>query len=112
MGNPGGHLDAERVVVVGDNRVGEDQGVVLLAGTRLAIGGWRPEQAGPTECLALYAGAHGRANGLGTLLDAAAILRARGETRLRILLVGEGAEKPALITLGSKLIGVQASPPD
>lgn len=61
------------------------------------VAGWRPEQAGPTECLALYAGAHGRANGLSTLLDAAAMLRARGETRLRLLLVGEGAEKPALI---------------
>jgi glycosyltransferase involved in cell wall biosynthesis len=61
------------------------------------IAGWQPEQASPTECLALYAGAHGKANGLGTLLDAAAILRARGETRLRLLLVGQGAEKPALI---------------
>lgn len=58
---------------------------------------WRPEGAAPWECLALYAGAHGRANGLGVLLDAAAILRARGETRLRLLLVGEGSEKPALV---------------
>ncbi|MBW6398288.1 glycosyltransferase family 4 protein [Roseomonas sp. HJA6] len=61
------------------------------------IAPWRPEQAGPQECLALYAGAHGRANGLSTLLDAAAILRARGEKRLRIVLVGEGSEKPALM---------------
>lgn len=58
---------------------------------------WRPAEAAPWECLALYAGAHGRANGLATLLDAAAILRARGETRLRILLAGEGSEKPALM---------------
>lgn len=58
---------------------------------------WRPEQAAPWECLALYAGAHGRANGLSTLLDAAAILQARGEARLRILLVGEGSETPALM---------------
>ena len=43
MGDPGGHLDAEGVVVVGDNRVGEDQGVVLFADTRLVIGGRRPE---------------------------------------------------------------------
>lgn len=61
------------------------------------VGAWRPEQATSRECLALYAGAHGRANGLGILLDAAAILRARGEARLRIVLVGEGAEKPALV---------------
>lgn len=58
---------------------------------------WRPQQAQPWECLAVYAGAQGRANGLGTLLDAAAILRARGESRLRILLAGEGAETPALM---------------
>lgn len=58
---------------------------------------WRPEAAGSGECLALYAGAHGRANGLGTLLDAAAVLRAGGVAGLRILLVGEGAEKPALM---------------
>jgi len=61
------------------------------------IAPWRPTEAAPGECLALYAGAHGRANGLGTLLDAAAILAARGERRLRILLVGEGSEKPALM---------------
>lgn len=58
---------------------------------------WRPPQSRPSECLAVYAGAQGRANGLGTLLDAAAILRARGDSRLRILLAGEGAETPALM---------------
>lgn len=58
---------------------------------------WRPPAAAAWECLAVYAGAHGRANGLGALLDAAAVLRARGETRVRILLVGDGAEKPALV---------------
>ncbi|MEO3471372.1 glycosyltransferase family 4 protein [Roseomonas sp. CAU 1739] len=61
------------------------------------VAGWRPEAAGSHECIALYAGAHGRANGLGTLLDAAAFLRAGGEHRLRILLVGDGAGKPALV---------------
>ncbi len=61
------------------------------------VGPWRPAPAMPWECLAVYAGAHGRANGLGTLLDAAAILRGREERRLRILLVGDGAEKPALM---------------
>lgn len=58
---------------------------------------WRPEAAAPWECVALYAGAHGRANGLSTLLDAAAILQARGERRLRLVLAGAGAEKPALM---------------
>ncbi len=47
--------------------------------------------------LAVYAGAHGRANGLGALLDVAWVLRAWGERRVRLVLIGEGAEKPALL---------------
>ncbi len=59
------------------------------------IAPWRPVEAQPWECLAVYAGAHGPANGLDRLLDAAALLR--DESSLRILLVGEGAEKRRLI---------------
>ncbi|MFN9090529.1 MAG: glycosyltransferase family 4 protein [Alphaproteobacteria bacterium] len=58
---------------------------------------WRPSEAAPFEVLALYAGAHGRANGLGVVVEAARLLARRGETRLRILLVGEGGEKISLI---------------
>ncbi|BDG74978.1 glycosyltransferase family 4 protein [Roseomonas fluvialis] len=61
------------------------------------VASWRPAIAAPWECLAVYAGAHGRANGLDSLLDAAAVLRDRGETRLRILLVGDGGAKPGLV---------------
>jgi glycosyltransferase involved in cell wall biosynthesis len=57
---------------------------------------WRPEDARPGEALAVYAGAHGRANGLDLLLRTAALLRAEGG-KLRLLLVGEGAEKPRLM---------------
>lgn len=57
---------------------------------------WRPAEAAPWEALAVYAGTHGRANGLDQLLDAASLLQARGERRLRLLLVGEGSEKPRL----------------
>lgn len=57
---------------------------------------WRPPEAAPWDVLAVYAGAHGRANGLDQLLRAAALLRQRGERRLRLVLVGEGAEKPRL----------------
>ncbi len=56
---------------------------------------WRPEPAGGGEMLAVYAGAHGRANGLHLLLEVAA--RLREERRIRLLLVGEGGEKPALM---------------
>jgi glycosyltransferase involved in cell wall biosynthesis len=57
---------------------------------------WRPDCAAPWEALAVYAGAHGPANGLGLLIEAASILAARGEKRVRLLLVGDGAQKPAL----------------
>ncbi|EFH12234.1 glycosyltransferase family 4 protein, partial [Teichococcus cervicalis] len=60
------------------------------------IAPWRPAEAAPWEVLAVYAGAHGRANGLEQLLDAAALLLEQGERRIRLLLVGEGSEKPRL----------------
>jgi len=63
---------------------------------------WRPEAAAPWEALFVYAGAHGKANGLDQLLDAAAILKARGEHRVRLLLVGEGAERRRLIAQASE----------
>ena len=55
---------------------------------------WRPDAVPRDAVLAVYAGAHGMANGLDQLLDAAAHLRG---TALRLLLVGEGARKPALV---------------
>jgi len=58
---------------------------------------WRPSVAAGHELLAIYAGAHGQANGLGLLLGVAARLRAMGERRVRIILVGDGGEKPALM---------------
>ena len=75
------------------------------------IAPWRPAEAAPWEVLALYAGAHGRANGLGVVVEAARLLAARGETRLRILLVGEGAEKTALMRDASGLPNITFLPP-
>uniref|UniRef100_UPI0022EA50E5 glycosyltransferase family 4 protein n=1 Tax=Falsiroseomonas oryzae TaxID=2766473 RepID=UPI0022EA50E5 len=72
---------------------------VLPQGADLALFGphvapWRPPGIAPEEVLAVYAGAHGVANGLDALLDAAALLRG---SAIRLLLVGEGACKPALM---------------
>ena len=58
---------------------------------------WRPAEAAPQELIATYAGAHGVANGLDALLDAAALLHARGERRIRLVLAGEGPERPRLM---------------
>ena len=72
---------------------------------------WRPPEATPWEVLALYAGAHGRANGLGILVEAARLLAAQGETRLRIMLVGDGAEKTALMREAAGLPNITFLPP-
>ena len=55
---------------------------------------WRPEGVAPDALLAVYAGAHGVANGLDQLLDAASLLR---DTVIHLLLVGDGGRKPALM---------------
>ncbi len=67
------------------------------------IPSWRPPEAAAWEVLAVYAGAHGRANGLDVLLEAARHLANWGEDRLRILLVGEGREKHRLIAAAQGL---------
>jgi glycosyltransferase involved in cell wall biosynthesis len=54
-----------------------------------------PAASGPFTVV--YAGAHGFANGLGTVLDAAARLQQEPATRhVRLRLIGNGVEKPAL----------------
>lgn len=75
------------------------------------IAPWRPPEAAPWEVLALYAGAHGRANGLGVVVEAARLLAAQGETRLRMLLLGEGAEKTALMREAAGLRNITFLPP-
>jgi len=44
----------------------------------------------------MYVGAHGRANGLDVVLDAAGEVQRRGYENVRFVLVGEGPEKPRL----------------
>ena len=51
----------------------------------------------PGDFVAGFTGAHGRANGLDAILDMAAVLKRRGATNIKILLVGDGSEKPRLI---------------
>jgi glycosyltransferase involved in cell wall biosynthesis len=49
-----------------------------------------------TDFLAVFAGAHGIANGVDMILDAAAALKKRGASRIKIALIGDGRCKPAL----------------
>jgi glycosyltransferase involved in cell wall biosynthesis len=57
---------------------------------------WRPEGIGPSDLMAVFAGTHGMANGLDAVLDAAAELKRRGRTGIKLLLIGNGKLKPAL----------------
>lgn len=57
---------------------------------------WRPETVASTDLLAVFAGAHGIANGLDAVLDAAGELQRRGRNDIKLLLVGDGQVKPRL----------------
>lgn len=50
----------------------------------------------------MYLGAHGRANALDVILDAAEIVQAKGPQWVRFVFVGDGPEKPALIEYARK----------
>lgn len=49
------------------------------------------------QFVAGFAGAHGAANGLDAVLDAAAALKKRGDSRIRLVLIGEGKAKASLM---------------
>jgi glycosyltransferase involved in cell wall biosynthesis len=57
---------------------------------------WRPEGVAITDLLAVFAGTHGLANGLGAVLDAAAELKHRQRDDIKLLLVGNGKIKSSL----------------
>jgi glycosyltransferase involved in cell wall biosynthesis len=51
---------------------------------------------GADDFVALFTGAHGMANGLDAVLDAARVLRERGHTDIKLVFIGDGKLKPAL----------------
>jgi glycosyltransferase involved in cell wall biosynthesis len=51
---------------------------------------------GPRDTVAVFTGAHGIANGLDAVLDAAAVLKARGRTDIKLVFIGDGKLKPCL----------------
>ena len=55
-----------------------------------------PEMIAPDDFVAVFAGAHGKANGLAAVIAAGRVLHNRGRRDIKLLLVGAGAEKPAL----------------
>lgn len=49
------------------------------------------------NCVAVFTGAHGMANGLHAVLDAAAALKKRGRNDIKLVFIGDGKLKPALV---------------
>lgn len=64
---------------------------------------WRPEGIADTDLLTVFAGTHGKANGLDAVLDAATELQRRGRQDIKILLVGQGAMKQGLMQRAASL---------
>ncbi len=60
-------------------------------------GRWRPEGIKPDNYLAVFTGTHGIANGLDAVLDAALELKRRGIDNIKIVMIGHGKQKPALM---------------
>lgn len=57
----------------------------------------RPPGIAESDLLAVFTGAHGIANGLDAVLDAARVLKRRNRNDIKLLLIGDGGRKPALV---------------
>jgi len=58
---------------------------------------WRPEGVAATDLMAVFCGTHGVANGLDAILDAANVLKSCQCITVKIVLIGQGKLKPALM---------------
>jgi len=56
-----------------------------------------PRFGGATDLKLVFTGAHGLANGLDAVLDAAAVLKNRGEKGIRFVFIGEGGQRDRLM---------------
>ena len=95
--------NADRVVARG---VPADRVVCIPNGVDLD--GFATEEPGcdlskPRSFTFVYAGAHGPANGLETVVRAAHILQERGDPHIQVVLLGDGASKSGLIELARDL---------
>lgn len=62
-----------------------------------------PDDFAPDDFVAIFAGAHGKANGLDAIVEAAAVLRDRNRTDIKMLLLGRGSEKARLQASAARL---------
>lgn len=61
-----------------------------------AVEPWRPEGVKDSDLMAVFTGAHGIANGLDAVLDAAGELKRRGRVDIKLVLIGDGKLKRQL----------------
>lgn len=64
---------------------------------------WRPEGVNDSDLIAIYAGTHGIANGLSSVIAAAQVLKQRNRNDIKLILIGDGKEKEALQQRASSL---------
>ncbi|NAR53164.1 glycosyltransferase [Acinetobacter haemolyticus] len=64
---------------------------------------WRPEGIQGTDLMAIFTGTHGLANGLEAVLDVAIELQKRQRQDIKLVLVGDGMQKKALIEKANEL---------
>lgn len=63
---------------------------------------WQPEGVKDDDFLAVFTGTHGIANGLDQVLDMAKELKNRNIKNIKVLLIGQGKLKPALMERATK----------
>lgn len=70
-------------------------------------------KVGDDDLVLIYMGAHGRANGLDAIVDAAAEIQERQESGIQFVLIGDGSEKQRLINRAQmlNLTNIQFLPP-
>ena len=81
--------------------VREDRITMVPNGCDLKIFGdktkpWRPESVSKNDLMAIFTGTHGMANGLEAALEAAIVLKKRGRSDIKLVLVGQGKLKSGL----------------
>ncbi len=64
---------------------------------------WRPKEVANSDFMAIFAGAHGIANGLDSVISAAFELKKRQHHDIKIVLIGEGKLKASLMEKAQRL---------
>lgn len=100
-----GHIGLSPGIVSGiqQHLVAEKKVALIPNGCDLAIFSadskakpWQPQGITDSDFVAVFAGTHGQANGLDSIIATAALLKARHEHQIKIILIGQGKLKSLL----------------